>query len=96
MKLERHEIFCPCCEASITVDAETGAVLSHVAPKKAHLTFEEAKQEVDEEKDRADSLFEKAMIDRSRRSEILEKKFQDAAEKTADDPERPPTPWDFE
>ena len=71
-------------------------MLSHVAPRKERPTFDEAKKEVDEEKDRVESKFEKVIRERSRQSEILEKKFKDAAEKAADDPERPPTPWDFD
>jgi hypothetical protein len=91
-----HEITCPCCGAEVTVDAETGAVLSHVPPAKPHLSFEEAALEVRQEKKKTESKFARAMEDRSRRSEILEKKFRKAAEKAADDPDRPPNPLDFD
>lgn len=91
-----HDIQCPCCGALITVDAETGAVLSHDPPKREHRSFEEVALEVTEEKKRAESKFRKAMEERARQSEILEKKFRKAAEKAAEDPSRPKGPFDLD
>ncbi len=96
MENRSHDITCPCCGAEVTVDVDTGAVLSHVPPKKPRLSFEDAALEVRQEKKRAESKFARAMEDRSRRSEILDKKFRKAAEKAAGDPERPPNPLDFD
>jgi hypothetical protein len=96
MKSPTHELFCPCCGATITVDAETGSILTHVAPPKALLSFEEAALEVKQEKKKAESRFAKAMADRSRQSEILEKKFQKAAEQAAGDDTPPVNPLDLD
>jgi len=96
MRPSVHEVPCPSCGALLTVDAETGAVLTHEAPKKEHLSFEEAALEVDQEKKRAESKFKKAMEERARQSEILEKKFRQAAEKAAEDTSRPKSPFDFD
>ena len=91
-----REILCPCCGATMTVDLETGAILGVTPPKKGHLSFEEAAHEVEEGKKRAASRFERAMEDRSRQSEILEKKFRKALEKAADDEAPPPKPFDLD
>lgn len=91
-----HDIECPCCKAKISVDAETGAILTFKASRKVHLSFDEAADVVRTEKERVESKFSKAMEERSRRADLLEKKFRKAAEKAADDPEKPPNPLDFD
>jgi hypothetical protein len=96
MKDREHEIACPCCGAMITVDAATGAVLSHVAPKKEHLSLEEAAGAVEEIKKRTASRFTQAMEERARQSEILEKKFQKAFEKASEDDAPPKSPFDLD
>ncbi|HXI02665.1 MAG TPA: hypothetical protein VNI57_05760 [Candidatus Saccharimonadales bacterium] len=90
------EIFCPCCGAVLTVDAATGAVLSHDAPKRPHHSLEEAASEVQKGRRRAESLFERAMDESAHQSEILEKKFQKAFEKAADDDSVPQSPFDLD
>jgi hypothetical protein len=96
MKDPCHEITCPCCSAIISVDAATGAILSHEAPKKAHLSLEEAADEVSKEKRRTADRFSRALDERSKQSEILEKKLQKAFEKAADDDTAPPSPFDLD
>jgi hypothetical protein len=93
-----HDIVCPCCAASITVDAATGAVLAHTPPpKKAHLSFEEAAREVEAGKVRAESKFSKALEERRHQSEILDQKFKKALEKAEKEPDaRPPRPFDLD
>lgn len=92
-----HDVTCPCCGALLSVDAATGAVISHVAPKKApQLSFEEAASEVESARRRAASKFEKALGERARQSEILEKKFKKALEKAADDDTPPEKPFDLD
>jgi hypothetical protein len=94
---QAHEITCPCCGALMTVDARTGAVISHVAPKKGPVvSFEEAASEVQAAKRRAASRFEKAMENRAHQSEILEKKFRKALEKASDDEAPPEKPFDLD
>ncbi len=91
-----HEIVCPCCGASIAVDAQSGAVLSHEAPKKPHPTLEDAAGEVARGKRRAESRFSRALSERERQSEILEKKFRRAFETAATDNEPPKSPFDLD
>lgn len=96
MKEGCHEIVCPCCAATLVVDAASGAVISHEAAEKPKRTFEEAAGEVERGKKRAEDRFSRAMSERSRQSEILEKKFRQAFEKAADDDEPPKSPFDLE
>jgi uncharacterized Zn finger protein (UPF0148 family) len=92
-----HEILCPCCGSTITVDAATGAVVFHVEPRKApQASFEEAANEVQAARSRAASKFQKAMDERAHQSEILEKKFRKALEKAADDDAPPEKPFDLD
>lgn len=94
MSVKTFELACPCCGASITLDAESGMVLSHVAPKKPMRSFDEAVDEVKQGKARAEARFSKALEERSHHSELLDKKFRKALEKAGDDPTPPKNPFD--
>ena len=91
-----REIECPCCGALIVLDLETGAILSHVAPKPRSRSFEEAAEQVKTGRRRAATRFDQALEERSHQSEILDRKFKQALEKAAEDPEPPPNPFENE
>ncbi len=80
----------------MTVDAGSGAILSHEAPEKPHHSLEEAADEVARGKRRAETRFSRALSERARQSEILERKFKKAFEKAADDEEPPKSPFDLD
>lgn len=80
----------------MTVDAHSGAILSHDAPEKPHHSLEEAAGEVARGKRRAETRFSRALSERARQSEILEKKFRKAVERAADDSEPPKNPFDLD
>lgn len=96
MEDRSHELKCPCCGASLTVDLSTGAILSHEAPKKEHMSLEEAAETAARGKKRAASRFSQAIEERSRHSEILEKKFRKAFEKASEDDTPPKSPFDLD
>ena len=91
------EVKCPHCDSILRVDAETGEVL--VSKKKEKRQFEsfdkvvEVAREKEEEKK---GLFEKALEMEKKRKELLEKKFLEAKEITADDDAPPPNPFEFD
>ena len=90
-------IECPCCSSKITVDRETGAILSHEEVRKREFaTLDDAMEHVKEQREEARDRLSRAFVDEKNRDKILEKKFQEAMKKAADmDPdERPPSPFD--
>jgi len=85
-------VLCPDCGATLKVDASTGAVLSHetVANKNKLGSIEEAAQEVQRRKARAEDLFAATVEREKHKSEILEKTFRQALEKAQAEPSTKP------
>jgi len=81
-------VHCPDCDATLKVDAETGAVLSHEAAvsKNKLGSFEDAAKEVARRKERAEDLFAATVEREKHKSEILEKTFRQALEKAKGEP----------
>ena len=95
--MERFSIICPCCEATITVDSQTGAVLAHEEKKKAHGSFEELAGELSKQKEVREQLFAQEMSSMKDRERLLEEKFQEAlkrADTTSDKPFKNPLDLD--
>ncbi len=83
---------CPCCGATLTVDAELGKVLFHQAPPKQDkgpdLDF--ATELLKKEADRREAMFRQSADDQRTKSELLDRKFKEAFEKTKDQPTEKP------
>ena len=95
--MEKFSIICPCCEAALTIDAQTGAILAHEEKKKAHGSFEDLKGELGKQKELRDQLFSQEMSSMKDRERILEEKFKEAmkrAEGEKDVPYRNPLDLD--
>ena len=95
--MEKFSIVCPCCEAVISIDAQTGAVISHEEKKKALGSFEDLKGELSKQKDLRDQLFAQEMSSMKDRERLLEEKFQEALKKadtSSDKPFRNPLDMD--
>ena len=95
--MDKFSIVCPCCEATISVDAMTGAVLSHEEKKKVLGSFDELKGELSKQKDLRDQLFAQEMASMKDRERLLEEKFQEAlkkADRTSKDPFKNPLDLD--
>ena len=87
--MEKLSIICPCCETNLTIDALTGAILSHEAKKKITGSFEDLKGELNKQKDLREKLFAQEMSSMKDRERLLEEKFQEAlkrADKTSNVP----------
>jgi len=79
--MERYAITCPCCEATLTVDANTGALLSHEEKKKALGSFEDLKGQLDKQKELSEQIFAQEMSSMKDRERLLEEKFKEALKK---------------
>lgn len=82
--MEKLTVICPCCEATLSIDASTGALLAAEEKIKAHGSFEDLKSELDKQKDVREQLFAQESLAQKDRSRILEEKFQ-AAKKRAEE-----------
>jgi seryl-tRNA synthetase len=90
------EVICPCCDTLLVVDRETGAILREErASKREHKSLDEALGSVKAQKREAEQRLARAMEDAKHREQILERKFQEARRKAAENPdEPPPRPFD--
>ena len=87
------ELTCPCCGARLKVDAELGKVLHHTPPPKHTKPpdFDHAAQLLEKEKARREALFQQSSEDEKVKSQLLERKFEEALKKSKDEPVTPPT-----
>lgn len=76
--MEKFSITCPCCEAVLTIDASTGAVLGHDEKKKVTGSFEDLKGQLDKQKELRTQIFAQEMSSMKDRERLLEEKFKEA------------------
>jgi len=91
--MEKFSIHCPCCEATITIDAQTGAILGHEEKKKVVGSFEDLKGQLSKQAELRDQLFAQEMSSQKDRERLLEEKFKEALKKadtSSDQPYRNP------
>lgn len=91
-KQKTVKVVCPCCGARLGVDAELAKVLYHEVPAKPANApdLDRASQILKEEAARRESLFKQSAEDEKKKSELLERRFREAFEKTKDQPVGPP------
>jgi hypothetical protein len=90
-------VLCPCCEAALVVDAQTGAVISHEEKAKPLASFEEMAKEMERQKKLREQVFAQELGSQKDRERLLEEKFREAlkkADKDGDKPYRNPLDWD--
>jgi hypothetical protein len=91
------EVRCPCCEARLSVDPETGAVLFHEQPKISEkVSLEEAVQQEETRREEAGTRLQEAFEERRRQQDTLEKKFREAQKRAEHDPDKPRSPFDLD
>ncbi len=72
------EIECPCCGATLEVDSETEAILSHQAPKpkEAPLDLQKAVQDLKSEEGSRDQRFREQVQAERQHGKVLDKRFE--------------------
>ncbi len=85
------EVTCPCCTAVIKVDGATGAVIAHTAPvrPKTFADMEEAARAMKEQDARKESIFRQSVEAEKHKSDLLDKKFQEALKRAKEAPDVP-------
>jgi len=79
----RFTIVCPCCEATLSIDAQTGSLIAHEEKSKPHASFDEMVKGLDKQKQVREQIFAQELSSMKDRDRILEEKFQ-AAKKRAE------------
>jgi len=85
----RFTLICPCCEATLTIDAQTGAMISHEEKKKVLGSFEDLKGQLSKQKEQRDQLFAQEMSSVKDRERLLEEKFKEALKRADTDSDTP-------
>jgi hypothetical protein len=81
----RFTIICPCCDTTLTVDADTGTLLSFEEKHKPLGSFEDMVKDLDKQKQTREQIFEQEMSSHKDRGRLLEEKFQQAKKKAEKD-----------
>ena len=81
----RFTLICPCCESTLTIDANTGALLSHEEKQKPLGSFEDMVKGLDKQKEVRDQIFAQQMSSQKDRERLLAEKFEEAKKKAAGD-----------
>lgn len=87
--MEKFTIICPCCEANLTIDAKTGAVLAHEEKTKKLGSFDDLKQQLDKQKEARENIFAQEMSSQKDRERLLEEKFKEAMKRAGDETDKP-------
>jgi len=87
--MERFTLICPCCEATLTVDALTGAIISHEEKKKVLGSFEDLKGELSKKKELREQIFSQEMSSVKDRERLLDEKFKEALKRADTDSDKP-------
>ena len=89
MDTTRFTIICPCCEATMTIDSQTGAIISHEEKAKPIASFDEMLKGLDKQKEMREQIFAQELGSLKDRERLLEEKFRDAMKKAEKDKDKP-------
>lgn len=92
------EVVCPCCEAVLTVDPETRAVIAHTVKEKPR-PIEDLAAEVAKLKGagaRREELFQKNFEAEKSHGKVLEKKFDELFKRAKENPDLEPPKRDID
>jgi len=93
----RFTLICPCCETTLMIDAETGALISHEEKAKPVASFEEMAKGLEKQKQLREQIFAQELGSHKDRERLLEEKFREAmkrADKDANTPYKNPLDLD--
>lgn len=94
---EALDVTCPCCEALLKIDPETGSVVWADKKKAPPKDFDDLVSRVDRNKGLLDEKFARSVQHTRRASEILDRKFEEARKRAEADPaSKAPHPFDNE
>jgi hypothetical protein len=87
-----YEVICPCCQATLVVDAGLKRIVRHVeAERPDKPKLDEAHRILAEQKARRDSLFEQSVESERTRGDVLSKRFEEALKQAREEPVTKPS-----
>ena len=89
-------VVCPCCEAAIIVDAQTGIIISHQEKAKPLASFEEMAKEMERQKQTREQVFSQELGSQKDRERLLEEKFREAMKRAEKDDKPYRNPLDLD
>jgi len=84
----KFTIICPCCEATVIVDAVTGAIISHEEKQKPLASFEDMARNLDKAKQTREQILAQEMSSMKDRERLLEEKFREAMKRAEKDKDK--------
>ena len=93
-------VVCPCCKATLTIDAELAAIVAHEPPPRVR-TVEDIGAAVDKLKSKSverEARFRQEMEARTsgQKAKLLDRMFREGLKKAKDDPDPPRKPIDLD
>ena len=86
------EITCPCCQATLVVDADLRRVVRHTEPERADKPqLDDAHRILADAKARRESLFEQSVQSERTRGDALSRRFEEALKQAREEPITKPT-----
>lgn len=89
MDAERFTVVCPCCAATLTIDARTGAIISHEEKAKPVASFDEMAKGMEKQKQVRNQIFAQELSSQKDRERLLEEKFREAMKRADKDKNEP-------
>ncbi len=86
------DLECPCCHATLKVDPQTRAVLSHKEKEKPRAIEDlaAAAQRLKAEADRREEAFRKSFEQQKSHHDVLNRKFDELLKQARENPDAPP------
>ena len=91
MARSSFRVECPCCQAKLTIDGELRAVVSHEAPppKRSVADLGTAVSALDSKAAEREERFKRELESQGKKSQLLDRKFQEGLKKAKDSPDPP-------
>jgi len=92
---------CPDCDSELVIDSATGQILSHKKAKQpiaGGKDFDALLKGLDEEKSKAEDIFQREVAAMKDRDRLMEEKFREAMRRAEEDPDKGPPrrPFDLD
>ena len=86
------EVICPCCQATLVIDANLGRIVSHKEPENPNKPeLNEAQRILAEEAARREAIFQQSVESEKTRGDALSRRFEEALKQARTEPVTRPT-----
>ena len=86
------EVTCPCCQATLVIDANLGRVVSHSEPERGNKPeLSDAHRILAEEAAKREAMFQQSVDSEKTRGDALSRRFEEALRQAKQEPITKPT-----